>query len=119
MAEKIPEIAVQNGHSRPRRINVEKYLLELASQSGGYTTDFGLWNYANTRVRPGDIEVRNRDEAIRGKIADLINHALWSAELDYDGYLEGEAGATERFERYMRTIKMGVGCWLEHSRVAA
>jgi len=119
IAEPIPEIAVQNGQTRPRNVKLEKYLLELASQAEGYQTDFGLWNKANKRARPGDVQVKDFDKKIEDKLADVINYYVWSAERHYDGYLTGDPYDTDKFERYMRCIPKAVRTWLEHHRDCA
>jgi hypothetical protein len=115
IAEKIPEIAVQNGHTRPRRIGLEQELVKLAAQADGYSEDLALalWRQANSRVKPGDIHVRNRDQEIDHKLADVINHIVWSMEYFYDDYVEGDSDAADEFERYGRMLRRAMGVWRE------
>jgi hypothetical protein len=115
IAEKIPEIAVQNGHTRPRRIGLEQELLKLAAQSDGYGDDLALdlWRNANARAKPGGIHVRNRDKEIDKDLAGVILGIVWSMEYFYDDYVEGDSDAADEFERYGRMLRRAMGVWRE------
>jgi hypothetical protein len=117
IAEKIPEIAVQNGQTRPRRIGIEQHLACLAAESNGYDKELALdlWRYANTRVKPGDIEVRDRSQEIDRAIANLFNNIVWKMEEIYDPYEAGNADAADKFEYYGRMLRQTMGLMRERS----
>jgi hypothetical protein len=94
---------------------LEQELVKLAAQADGYSEDLALalWRQANSRVKPGDIHVRNRDQEIDHKLADVINHIVWSMEYFYDDYVEGDSDAADEFERYGRMLRRAMGVWRE------
>lgn len=111
-----PKVIEQNGATlRPRRIALEQDILKQMAGADGYDESLAisLWRHANTRVKPGDIYIRNREPEIDKSLADLFNNTIWSMELVYDDYLAGDANAADRFERYGRMLRKIMGVWRE------
>jgi hypothetical protein len=118
IAEKIPEIAVQNGQTRPRNLQLEEYLIDIAAQASGFYSsdgkkgvDGGLHKYADWRARPGDVVIKDRTRSVRDKIADTANNVLWDLELIHDRYLAGDAKASDDHERLLRTLAGLISAW--------
>jgi hypothetical protein len=119
VADKLPEMAVDNGATRPRNLRLEHELIDLAAQAAGYTTDGGLRRYADWRAKPGDVIIKDNGSATRDKLADAANYVLWDLEQIHLDYLRGDPEAADDYERLLRTLSHIQAAWNAYHTASA
>lgn len=99
---------------RERDLALERHLINLAALAASLPDDRGLHRFANARCMPGPVRTpRDWDQEAAEELADCANYLVWGLIEDYDGYVEGEAVSTARFERRLRTLRRVVEAWAD------
>lgn len=118
--------AAGNGRLRARDLRLERELIDLAARAAGRFDadgagdDGGLWVSANARAWPGGVrdDLDTDREAIE-EFADGANYLLWGIERVHAAFLAGDPDATDRYERWMRTLAKLVDLWHELHTLSA
>lgn len=98
--------------TRPRRKDLERDLVDVASRATGLSGDAGLWEFADKRAAPGGVrEGLDAVQEIAEELADACNYCVWGIERVYEQMLEGDSEATAQYERLMRCLSSVVAAW--------
>lgn len=108
---KVREVHPEHG-KRPRNLELERRLVEIAAKSAGLTGAAGLDDFADARAHPGGVrEGLDPAQEAAEELGDARNYLTWGIERIYDLMLAGDSEATATYERLMRSLAGVVVAW--------
>jgi hypothetical protein len=103
---------------RPRNLDLERELVELAARSAGFYDvhgngdPAGIDDFADRRALPGGVRIGlDPEREALEELADARNYLVWGCERDYQAYLDGDAVAGDRVRRRLEALSGVLRAW--------